>query len=95
MYDFEELTKKDPAYKRFFVVSKDEQGYLQFSCSHYDFDCGCRDYPNRPVICKKYPSKSLSLHGGKLIRGCGYSIQVGSSFSKHLSAETKKYKHNV
>lgn len=83
--EFLELVKKSPEYNRFSVVSKDSQGYLQFTCAHLDSSNGCSDYNNRPNICKKYPSKSLGLQGGKLIDGCGYSIQVGTSFSKHLA----------
>ncbi len=88
--EFQELVKKSPEYGRFSVVSKDSQGYLQFTCAYLIPDNGCSDYNNRPEICKKYPSKSLVLQGGKLIDGCGYSIQLGTSFSKHLSAVIQK-----
>jgi Fe-S-cluster containining protein len=84
-HEFSELVKKFPEYNRFSVVSKDSMGYLQFICEHLDPGNGCRDYNNRPDICKRYPSKSLVLQGGKLIEGCGYTIQIGTSFEKHLS----------
>jgi uncharacterized protein len=88
--DFQELVKKSPEYSRFSVISKDKQGYLQFACVYLDSGNGCLDYSNRPEICKKYPSKSLPLQGGKLIEGCGYSIKVGTSFSRHLSSAVKR-----
>lgn len=88
--DFQELVKRSPEYGRFSIVSIDSQGYLEFTCTHLDTGNSCREYNNRPDICKKYPSKSLVLQGGKLIEGCGYSIQVGKSFSKHLSKAAQK-----
>jgi Fe-S-cluster containining protein len=92
-HEFLDLVKKFPEYKRFSVVSKDSLGYLQFTCEHLDPGNGCRDYNNRPDICKRYPSKSLILQGGKLIEGCGYSIQIGTSFSKRLSKAIHKKKN--
>jgi len=88
--EFQVLVKKSPDFSRFSVVTKDSQGYLQFTCAYLEPGNGCRDYANRPDICKKYPSKSLVLQGGKLIKGCGYSIQAGTSFSKHLSTAIQK-----
>ena len=91
--EFLELVKRSPEYSRFSVVAKDSLGYLQFTCAHLDPGDGCSDYNNRPDICKKYPSKSLVLQGGKLIEGCGYSIEVGTAFSQHLSAAIQKTNH--
>jgi uncharacterized protein len=91
--EFIQLVNRSPEYERFAIVAKDNRGYLEFNCSHLDRDNGCLDYSNRPDICKNYPSKSLILQGGKLIKGCGYSIQIGTSFSKHLSMAMKKKKN--
>ena len=83
--DFYDLTRKNPHYKRFSIVGKDNHGYLQFNCASFSELNGCRDYADRPDICRKYPNKSLVLQGGQLLKGCGYVIQIGVSFSKRLS----------
>lgn len=93
--NFIDLVSRFPEYSRFSTISKDKQGYLLFTCTHLKTGNGCMDYANRPEICKKYPQKSLILQGGQIIKGCGYSVQAGTSFSKHLSREIQKIQKNV
>lgn len=88
--DFLELKEECSEYDRYVIISRDEQGHLQFNCSFFDTQNGCLDYANRPEICKKYPNKSLLLQGGKLLDGCGYSVKIGTPFTKHLRSQMKK-----
>ncbi len=92
---FEALWKKSPKYKRFSIDAIDSQGFLQFTCSKYRKGQGCTDYSNRPDICRRYPNKSLFLQGGQLVEDCGYSIQIGVPFARHLSTEMKKRRKYV
>lgn len=92
---FEALVKKSPEYQRFSISGADEQDFLQFTCSKFRKGYGCTDYVNRPHICRRYPNKSLFLQGGRLVEGCGYSIQIGVPFARHLSAEMKERRKHV
>ena len=86
---FDELISTNPEYARFKIVS-DKLGYLQFTCSWLDNLDGCIDYERRLDICKRYPTKSLLLCGGKLLNDCGYSIDEVKPFKKYLFNEMKK-----
>ncbi|MEE4243246.1 MAG: YkgJ family cysteine cluster protein [Desulfopila sp.] len=89
---FSELVKENPEYQRFTVTTKDPLGYLQFNCSWFDSDEGCRDYDKRLDICRRYPNTSLLLHGGKLLKGCGYRLSEGVPFEKYLDKELNTLK---
>lgn len=87
---FKKLCETNPQYSRFYIVSDEKSDYLQFDCSLYDDQNGCKDYDNRLNICRKYPDKSLILRGGKLVEGCGYTIKSTIPFKKYLEEESKK-----
>lgn len=87
---FQELLDIQPEYRRFSIVSKDKLGYLQFTCSLIDDLHGCSEYENRLDICKRYPSKSLLLCGGRLLTNCGYFITEVKPFRKYLDREIRK-----
>lgn len=86
---FHQLLKENPHYDRFRLVHQKGK-YLQFDCTWYSDDSGCKDYQNRLDICRKYPSKSLLMHGGCLLDDCGYSITEGIPFKKYLEKQMKK-----
>lgn len=90
-HEFYQLIKELPQYKRFYITGVDRQGFLQFNCSFQDKDGSCSDYQDRLDICKSFPDKSLVLCGGIVPENCGYSLQVGISFSKRLLKAQKKY----
>ena len=88
---FHELLQYRPEYHRFTISSEQQAGgYIQFTCSWYDRRYGCTDYNNRLDICRKYPGKSLKMQGAHLLPGCGYRIDEGTPFHRHLAKEMKR-----
>ncbi len=58
-----------------FLYKRDERrGYaFLFSCTHFDETTRrCRDYDNRPGICRDYPRMLLEGADPQLFDGCGY-----------------------
>lgn len=88
--EFEDVCDRYPEYKRFSVIGKDDQGFLQFSCKWVTREGLCRDYDNRLSICRKFPDKSLHFCGGGLPWQCGYSIDAVVPFDKILQKEIGK-----
>ena len=88
--DFAAMLKHYPQYARFRICGKDEQGFLQFSCSWINSDGLCRDHKNRLPLCSSFPDKSLYFCGGTLPSGCGYQIREVRPFDRFLSEELKK-----
>lgn len=84
---FQEVCERYPEYKRLEIVGRDEQGFLQFSCSWVTGEGLCKDYENRLEICKNFPAKSLHFCGGGLPEKCGYSIHTVTPFSTILSKQ--------
>lgn len=89
-HQFNQLVKRHPDYSRFEIVDKDDQGFLQFSCSWLEDNGSCKDYTKRLDVCKKYPSKTLYLGGGNVIDGCGYTLCLAKPFTAHLKEQIKK-----
>ncbi len=87
--DFHKVVENYPEYERFQILGKDQQGYLQFSCSWLG-DAGlCRDHANRLSLCKNFPDKNLYFCGGTVPSGCGYRINEVRPFSRYLADEVK------
>ena len=92
MYSIDTYTEKEfrimqflfPAYKRFYIKGKDEDGNLIFACKMVTNDGLCSDYKHRLRMCKNYPAKRIS-YPGKLHEGCGYSVE-----EKHFEDYLKK-----
>lgn len=90
MYSYDTYTEKEfkimqflfPAYKRFYIKGKDEEGNLIFACKLVTKDGLCSDYPNRLPMCKKYPLKKIH-YPAKLHKGCGYKVNV-KTFEDYL-----------
>ncbi len=88
--DFLDVVTDYPEYKRFIITGKDQQGFIQFSCTWLT-DAGlCRDHENRLSLCKNFPDKSLHFCGGTLPACCGYSINEVHPFSRYLADEVKE-----
>jgi len=87
--DFKEVVADYPEYERFQIIGKDDQGYLQLSCSWLDAAGLCRDHENRFSLCKNFPDKTLHFCGGALPSGCGYRISEVRPFSRYLADEVK------
>ncbi len=90
MYSYDTYTEKEfkimqmlfPAYKRFYIKGKDEQGNLIFACKLVTSDGLCSDYKNRLPMCKNYPKKRI-FYNAKLHEGCGYKVNT-KSFEDYL-----------
>lgn len=79
-----------PEYQRFVITGKDDQGFLQFSCTWLADTGLCRDHKNRLALCTNFPDKGLHFCGGALPPGCGYAINEVRPFSSYLADVDKK-----
>lgn len=90
MYSYDTYNEKEfkimqtlfPAYKRFYIKGKDDEGNLIFACKLVTPDGLCSDYKHRLPMCRKYPAKRLKFYG-KLHDGCGYHV-VKKDFKDYL-----------
>lgn len=71
-----------PAYKRFYIKGKDENGNLIFACKLVTKEGLCSDYEHRLPMCRKYPLKKVN-YPAKLHEGCGYKVHI-KSFQDYL-----------
>ena len=96
MYSFDTYTEKEfkimqflfPAYKRFYIKGKDEDGNFIFACKYVTGEGLCSVYDKRLAMCRKYPVKRI-YRPMKLHEGCGYKVEE-KKFEDYL----KKGKHN-
>ena len=90
MYSFDTYTEQEfkfmqllfPAYKRFYIKGKDEEGNFIFACKYVTQDGLCGVYNKRLKMCKTYPHKKI-LFPAKLHEGCAYKVIV-KSFEDYL-----------
>lgn len=87
--EFFEVLHDYPEYERFQITGKDDQGFIQISCTWLTAEGNCRDHTKRLALCMNFPDKSLHFCGGKLPPGCGYSIDEVRPFDKYLEDEVK------
>ena len=81
MYSIDEYTEQEfkfmqilfPAYKRFYIKGKDENGKLIFACKYVSKDGLCTVYEKRLPMCRKYPAKRIKFYA-KTPDGCGYTV---------------------
>lgn len=91
MYSVDTYTEKEfkimqflfPAYRRFYIKGKDEEGNLIFACKLVTKEGLCSDYKHRPRMCRKYPAKRI-FYPGKLHEGCGYKVNI-KTFNDYLN----------
>lgn len=82
MYSYDTYTEKEfrimqffyPAYKRFYIKGKDEEGNLIFACKYVTKEGLCSVYDKRLPMCKKYPAESI-LYPAKMHEGCGFTVE--------------------
>ena len=90
MYSYDTYTEKEfkimqflfPAYKRFYIKGKDEDGNLIFACKYVTKDGLCSVYNKRLAMCKKYPA-NIIFYPAKMHEGCGYRVE-GKKFKDFL-----------
>lgn len=91
MYSVDTYTEKEfkimqflfPAYRRFYIKGKDEEGNFVFACKLVTPEGLCSDYKHRPGVCRKYPAKRI-FYPGKLHEGCGYKVNI-KTFEDYLN----------
>ena len=91
MYSVDTYTEKEfkfmqflfPAYRRFYIKGKDEEGNFIFACKLVTPEGLCSDYKHRPRVCRKYPAKRI-FYPGKLHEGCGYKVNI-KTFEDYLN----------
>ncbi len=82
MYSFDTYTEREfeimqflyPAYKRFYIKGKDEEGNLIFACKYVTEAGKCSVYKKRLSMCKNYPVKRLR-HKAIMHEGCGFYVE--------------------
>lgn len=90
MYSFDTYTEKEfkimqwlyPAYKRFYIKGKDDEGNFIFACKYVTPEGTCSVYNKRLKMCKRYPNKKI-FYPAKLHKGCGYKV-IKRDFSDYL-----------
>lgn len=90
MYSFDTYTEKEfkfmqwlyPAYKRFYIKGKDEDGNFIFACKYVSEEGLCTVYDKRLKMCKRYPAKRI-LYPAKMHEGCGYQV-IKKDFKDYL-----------
>lgn len=90
MYSIDTYTEKEfkimqflfPAYKRFYIKGKDEEGNLIFACKLVTEEGLCSDYAHRLRMCRNYPAKKIA-YKAQLHEGCGYKVNI-KTFSDYL-----------
>ena len=85
-----QILEDHPEFRRFEIIGRDPQGFLQFSCTWCTEGGVCRDHDNRLTICRNFPDTSLAFCGGGLPPGCGYRFKAGLPFAKVLDREIRK-----
>lgn len=81
MYSFDTYTEKEfkimqflyPAYKRFYIKGKDEDGNFIFACKYVTKDGLCSVYDKRLAMCKRYPAPRI-FYPADLHEGCGFTV---------------------
>ena len=93
MYSFDTYTEKEfkimqfifPAYRRFYIKGKDEDGNFIFACKYVTEEGVCSVYDKRLEMCKRYPVKRI-YRPMKLHEGCGYKVEE-KNFKDYLKKD--------
>ena len=84
--EFKFMQKLFPAYKRFYIKGKDEEGNFIFACKLITPEGLCSDYKHRLRMCRNYPAKRI-FYPAKLHEGCGYKVNI-KSFEDYLKEKS-------
>lgn len=98
MYSFDTYTEKEfkimqflyPAYKRFYIKGKDNEGNFIFACKYVTEEGLCSVYNKRLAMCKRYPAPRI-FYPADLHEGCGFTVHK-KSFNDYLK-NTQDNKH--
>ena len=91
--EFNQLQTMWDDYKHFKPIGADDDGVI-FECIHLQEDNSCGIYDDRPLFCRKYPSETSLLLGGKIPADCGYIFELKKTFGEvlHTTADKPKIK---
>ncbi len=87
---FGHLKRRDKQLERFVVTGRDRDGLLVFACRCLGSDGRCRDYANRPQLCRDFPNKEIFFSNAELPDGCGYHLSEGIPFQRLLEREKEQ-----
>lgn len=73
-----------PAYRRFYIKGKDEEGNFIFACKYVSDEGLCTVYNKRLKMCKRYPAPKIR-YCAKLHEGCGYKV-IEKKFEDYLKS---------
>lgn len=90
MYSFDTYSEKEfkimqflyPAYKRFYIKGKDDEGNFIFACKYVSAKGLCTVYDKRLKMCKRYPAAKI-FYPANLHEGCGFRV-VKKKFIDYL-----------
>ena len=90
MYSYDEYTEKEfkfmqllfPAYRRFYIKGRDEDGKLIFACKLVSPEGLCTVYNKRLAMCRRYPAKQIRFYA-KMPEGSGYTV-IKKDFKDYL-----------
>lgn len=85
--EFEQLKDVFPEYERFYIRGRHPDGNPLFTCKFLGDDGKCKDYQNRPLICREYPNEKILQTGGILVSTCGFRFVPVRDFNKVFDRE--------
>lgn len=91
MYSFDTYTPREfkimqflyPAYKRFYIKGRDDDGNLIFACKYVTQEGLCSVYDKRLNMCKRYPLPKI-MYPAEMHKGCGFTVHK-KKFSDYLN----------
>jgi hypothetical protein len=89
---FRKMVAEKPEYARLQIIGKNTQGTLHFSCTWLNSNNECKDYENRLDICKVFPNQMVITNQGEVPEGCGFTVNVHSSFDAVLRKTIRREK---
>ena len=91
--DFASLIAKNDYY-RMFKISGQEPYRLYFTCSNLDENNLCKIHPQRPQICRDYPSERMLMMGASLPKDCGYQLAPHMKFDNILEKRLQELEND-
>ncbi|MCD4785939.1 MAG: YkgJ family cysteine cluster protein [Candidatus Eremiobacteraeota bacterium] len=85
--EFEQLKEVFSEYERFYIRGKNPSGNPLFTCKYLGDGGECKDYKNRPLICRDYPNEEILRTGGILVSTCGFRFVPVKDFDKVFDRE--------
>lgn len=66
--------------KKHWQSAGEREGYFGYWCDLFDFETHlCKDYKNRPAVCRDYPFYGRDIAQDNIADDCGYAITMQKS----------------